>query len=260
MYLQETGELHAKKPHINKRENLASFLFFIVQSGSGTLTCEEREYSLSQGDCVFIDCRKAYSHRSSSDLWDLRWVHFYGANMNGIYAKYLERCGQPCFHAVDATAFEKNLDELFRIASSEDFVRDMRIFECLTGLLTQVMSQSWQPVKRAVTNLKKQNLTKVRVYLDEHFKEKISLECLSELFFINKFYLTRIFKEQFGVSITTYLLQKKITKAKQLLRFSDNNIESIGIECGLGEPYYFSRMFKKVEGISPTEYRQSWFG
>ena len=65
---------------------------------------------------------------------------------------------------------------------------------------------------------------------------------------LNKFYLTRIFKEQFGTSINSYLIEKRITHAKQLLRFTDKSVESIGMECGMGAPYYFSRMFKNVEG------------
>ena len=98
----------------------------------------------------------------------------------------------------------------------------------------------------------------IRDYLDGHFTEKISLDALAEQFFISKFYLTRVFKEQFGVSISTYLLNKRITKAKQLLRFSDRKLEDIGYQCGLGAPHYFSRVFKQVEGVTPSEFREKW--
>ena len=78
------------------------------------------------------------------------------------------------------------------------------------------------------------------------------------MFYINKFYLTRIFKEKFGVTLNNYLLQIRITHAKQLLRFTDKTVETIGVECGMGSVHYFSRMFKKIEGISPSEYRKIW--
>ena len=62
LFLQETGNLVAIRPHTSSRVNLSSFLFFIVTSGSGELEYEGEVYSLSSGDCVFIDCEKAYSH------------------------------------------------------------------------------------------------------------------------------------------------------------------------------------------------------
>ena len=62
----------------------------------------------------------------------------------------------------------------------------------------------------------------------------------------------------YGVSINTYVLNLRITKAKQMLRFTDKKMEDIGYQCGLGAPHYFSRIFKQVEGITPSEFREKW--
>ena len=124
-------------------------------------------------------------------------------------------------------------------------------------LLSALMQESCQPEKQQTAS-RRQDLTKVRNYLDEHFTEKITLDELSDSFFINKFYLVRLFKEQYGQSINHYLQQIRITKAKQLLRFTDKTVEQIGLECGLGAHSYFTRTFKKVEGITPSEFRSQW--
>ena len=55
-----------------------------------------------------------------------------------------------------------------------------------------------------------------------------------------------------------YVLNLRITKAKQMLRFTDKKLEDIGYQCGLGAPHYFSRIFKQVEGITPSEFREKW--
>ena len=91
IHLQEAGLLHAQRPHVSRRNNLSSYLFFIVLEGEGNLEYEGRTYSLVQGDCVFVDCHKPYAHICSESLWSLKWVHFYGPNMGGIYGKYVER-------------------------------------------------------------------------------------------------------------------------------------------------------------------------
>lgn len=256
--LQETGSLKAQKPHKSARENLASFLFFIVKNGNGTLTYGNRVYELSEGDCAFIDCTHAYIHETTDVLWSLSWVHFYGPTMHRIYEKFTERCGQPVFHPAEPDAFLQLLAELYNIADSEDFVRDMLINEKLSALLTWIMKECWNTGRAHREANKKQYLQDIKEFLETHYAEKISLDMLSDRFYINKFYLTRIFKEQFGVSVNTYLLQIRITHAKQMLRFTDETLEAIGLACGMGDGAYFSRMFKKIEGIAPGEYRKRW--
>ena len=77
-------------------------------------------------------------------------------------------------------------------------------------------------------------------------------------FYINKFYLTKIFKEVYGTTVNGYVIARRITRAKQLLRFSELSVEEVGEAVGMPEPDYFSRVFKKIEGISPREYRKKW--
>ena len=215
-------------------------------------------YELSGGDCAFIDCRREYSHRSSEDLWTLKWAHFYGPNMTGIYEKYVERGGRPVFHPENPGPCAELLGQLYQIAGSADYIRDMHIFEKITSLLAFLMAESWHPELKIHTGSKRQSLQNVKDYLDRHYKEKITLDELSGRFFINKFYLTRIFKEQFGASINSYLAQVRVTHAKQLLRFTDLTVEQVGRQCGIEEPAYFARVFKKVEGVAPGEYRRMW--
>ncbi len=258
LHLQETGQLQARQPHISHRENLLSYLFFVVLEGSGYLTYDGQEYSLQKGDCVFLDCRNSYSHCSSENLWTLQWVHFYGPSMHTIYEKYLQRGGLLLFPATNPEAYASLLQKLFTIASSDNYVKDMQINETLSSLLTLLMQESWHPDKNASQASGKRNLREVKDYIDLYFAQKITLDNLSQQFFINKFYLTRLFKEQFGISVNNYLLQVRTTQAKQLLRFTDLSIEQIGQKCGLDDANYFSRMFKKMEGITPGEYRKRW--
>lgn len=258
IHLQEVGILKALEPHTSRRDNLTSYLFFIVLSGSGDLVYENRSYKLNPGDCVFIDCKKSYAHTTSNDLWALKWAHFYGPNLNSIYEKYKERGGQVFFHPEYTDSYISLLDQLISVAESEDYIKDMVIFESLTSLLTLIMKESWHPELINPPSVKRQNLQGLKEYLDKNFRHKINLDDLAKSFFINKFYLTRIFKEQFGMSINNYIIQKRITYAKHLLRFTDKNIEEIAIEVGVNDANYFSRMFKKIEEISPGEYRRMW--
>ena len=258
LYLQEIGELEAKRSHTSSRSNLQSFLFFMVVSGAGTLVYGEKSYSLKAGDCVFINCAESYSHITDQDnLWTLRWIHFYGPSMLSIYDKYKERGGRPVFHPNDSTLFQEEWEKLFEIAGSSEYIRDMIINQHLSSLLTLIMSESWHPEDQVLAK-KKASVNGVKEYVDLHYNEKLALDDLAALFYINKYYLVKVFKEQFGQSLSSYILSVRITKAKQLLRFSDKTVEQIGYECGLGAPHYFSQTFKSVEGVPPSVYRKQW--
>ena len=165
LQLQEIGSLQATHSHTSIRTDLVCFLCFVVLSGKGSLKYEGVDYELEAGDCVFIDCRKAYSHSTgySSDghtsvdnhtapvenknvnLWSLQWCHFYAPSLPAVYEKYKERGGRPVFHPDDLTPFRLLLTDLYNLASSSDYIRDMRINEKLGTLLTLLMEQSWHP-------------------------------------------------------------------------------------------------------------------
>ncbi|MCD7739467.1 MAG: AraC family transcriptional regulator [Lachnospiraceae bacterium] len=259
LYLQEIGSLKAISPHTSGRSNLSSYLFFIVLEGTGELTYNGTLYQLSAGDCVFINCKNAYSQSSSEDLWTLKWCHFYGSNLAGIYNKYVERGGYPVFPAQNPRTYERLLDELYTCADSDAYTRDMRIYDKLSSLTALLMEESWhQDVKTGASS--RRNVLEIKDYIDANYREKLTLEGLAGLFFINKHYLARCFKEQCGTSVAAYIQQVRITRAKSLLRFSEDTIEKIGEECGIPDANYFARVFKKVEGITPGEYRKLWKG
>ncbi len=257
LYLQEIGRLKALKTHTSKRQNLSSFLFFYVRSGSGILDYQGKEYAVKEGDCAFINCQNLYSHRTSENLWSLEWIHFNGDMVLPVYMKYLDRGGQPVFRPDNPEKAQKIWDAINNVAHSSDYIRDIRINESLTSLMTFLMEFSWNPDADRESSGSK-SVYAIKEYLDSHYKEKITLDMLSEYFLKNKYTLSRNFKEQFGTSIINYLLMTRITHAKQLLRFTDMTVEEIGAGCGISPLYYFSRIFKQIEGISPLEYRLQW--
>lgn len=258
IYLQEAGQLTALRQHTSKRQKLKSYLFFIVTHGAGKFTYEDETYDLTEGSCVFIDCHKKYSHETSGDyLWHLTWAHFYGDLMESIYAEYLSNGAKPVFHTKHESEYilliERIMDEVRNVENS----RDMLLFQELTTLITKIMMESSAAFHSDQTTTQAK-LFNIREHLNKHYKDKIALDDLEREFHVNKYYLTRIFKQQFGTTVANYLIQQRITNAKYLLRFSDKTIEDIGYSCGVNDPSYFNRMFKKIEGVSPSEFRSIW--
>jgi len=99
-------------------------------------------------------------------------------------------------------------------------------------------------------------IAKAKAYINENYHRDISLEEVSRSVDISSYYFSKLFKEETGENFIEYLTSVRIEKAKALLHNKDISIKSICIETGYSDPNYFSRIFKKQVGITPTEFRE----
>jgi AraC-like DNA-binding protein len=94
-------------------------------------------------------------------------------------------------------------------------------------------------------------------YIHTHYDENISLDALSEQFFISSSYLSREFKHVTGFNLSNYIQLTRIKNAQYQLISSNKKISQIAEECGFSSFSQFNRIFNKISGASPREYRQS---
>ena len=94
-------------------------------------------------------------------------------------------------------------------------------------------------------------------YIDENYSRTITLDSLAEIAHVNKYYLSHSFKREYGTSPIDYLMKRRITEAKALLTSTDFSLTQIAEQIGFRSLAYFSKCFRKVEDISPNEYRKT---
>ena len=97
----------------------------------------------------------------------------------------------------------------------------------------------------------------VRHYIDNHFKENINLDMLSELVHVNKYYMVHSFTKEYGISPINYLISRRIEESKYLLSDTDHSLSQISHMLGFSSPRYFSQSFRRLEDMSPMEFRRS---
>ncbi|WP_202077917.1 response regulator transcription factor [Caldalkalibacillus salinus] len=98
-------------------------------------------------------------------------------------------------------------------------------------------------------------LEKAKLYIEEHYNEEMTLDSVSKYINLSPYYFSKIFKEAFQMNFIDYLTHIRIEKAKSLMASSSYSLKEICYEVGYRDPNYFSRVFKKSEGITPSEYR-----
>ena len=93
------------------------------------------------------------------------------------------------------------------------------------------------------------------LFMQEHINENITLNELSHRYNYSSSRFSSLFKQRTGYAPIDYFIQMKMQKASQHLGISDKSIKDIALSMGFDDPYYFSKRFTKVMGMSPTRYR-----
>ncbi|MBE7725065.1 MAG: helix-turn-helix domain-containing protein [Enterocloster citroniae] len=94
-------------------------------------------------------------------------------------------------------------------------------------------------------------------YINHHFMEQFTIEDIATELFLNKDYISHVFKDETGYSIMNYVISLRINHAKLLLAETDQSVTDIALECGYTDFNYFSKQFKKLTHLSPSEFRKS---
>ena len=92
-------------------------------------------------------------------------------------------------------------------------------------------------------------------YLKEHYNENITGDKLSDIFKYHPYHISREIKKATGMSIKTYVMDLKIKASENFLLSTDKSITQIASECGFTDAAYFTKIFKRIKGITPKEYR-----
>lgn len=99
-------------------------------------------------------------------------------------------------------------------------------------------------------------MQQAKTYIDQHFSEDISLETLAAYLHLNPIYVSKLFKDKLNINYIDYLSEIRIKHAKKRLLEQETSTKEIAYDVGYRDLNYFSKVFKKYTGYSPTEYRK----
>ncbi|MNN39328.1 HTH-type transcriptional activator Btr [compost metagenome] len=97
----------------------------------------------------------------------------------------------------------------------------------------------------------------VKRWVSANYNQHADLNTLAGMVFLTPSYLSKLFKQETGLTLTDYIIEIRIRKAKQLLKNAhDLKVHEIGTEVGYPDPAYFNKLFKRIVGVTPNEYKR----
>lgn len=157
------------------------------------------------------------------------------------------------YHFENDTEITGLINKMMRLCMSADKAKDIYADLSMKELLIRlVQSQNLHQTENKRNNGTR--LGAVLQYIHRHLHEKLSVEALSRKACLNRSQFFRLFKDQFGLTPVEYINRERLRLAKKMILQSQETISSISYQCGFSDINYFSRLFKRSEGVSPTEY------
>lgn len=236
--------------HVVRPEGLVSCQILFTRSGSGVLRIDGREIPQTPGSLFFLTPGIPHEYfPDSGGAWETAWVVFRGEHLRDIvsamgFAPWNETGG------ADLSGCERIFSRIMSAAAdplSGGERCSLLVYEYLLEVRSLLLSG----------NSREGGLTAPAVrYMDENFSRDITLEELARLCGVSLQHFCRVFRRQFGMRPMEYLAQRRIAEAKRLLSSTGYSVSDISRMTGYSTPTYFGTVFRRYEGMSPSEWRR----
>ena len=228
-----------------------------IAAGKAHFHFDGKEQIVTAGHMVLYRPKEPQKYEYyGEDQTEVYWVHFTGGNVKNILRSYGLTDDKRVFYCGSGLDYQN----LFRTMINELQMCKVNYAEMLEMYLRQIFIM----LQRYFLNsLKTDNahvveeINKATLYFNEHYSEDISIDDYAQNNHVSVSWFIRTFKQCTGSTPMQYILSKRIYNAEILLHDSTYNVTEIAEIVGYDNPLYFSRIFKKVKGISPSEYRKN---
>lgn len=251
----EAGLFYAQQRFSTARTDKESYILFYTLRGAGLIEQDGNHVVLETGQALLLNCRTAQSYCTApgQSCWHHYWVHLDGAGVAAMEPLLL-----PDKKLTPVQLTGVRMQELFELVLEQ---MELGTVDSMvqTGLALHEMlalcAQSLFAQAEMTTN--RQLILQAAETLRKNYRQELSLADLLSSAHMSKSYFLRLFRRYMGTTPYNYLVNFRITQAKELLVLTDHSISEIAQEAGFGDASNFSTRFAKATGQSPMQYRKS---
>ena len=242
--------------YVNCQGGTPEIILIYCVDGMGWCEFAGKRWQVADGNIIFIPRTLAHTYAADEKRpWSIYWTHFTGQRSLDYLKIFQVTPDNPMIHLPPAAEI---------ISSFEDTYSCLQYGYSFSNLLTlstnlgrflgliNLHRHSANPKTRS-TN---ENIQQSIQFMRDNVEKRLYLEELAQMANLSVTHYSALFKERTGFSPMDYFIRMKIQQASQVLGTTQNTVQDICQELGYDDPYYFSRIFKKVMGKAPTSYRK----
>ncbi|MGN6540831.1 MAG: AraC family transcriptional regulator, partial [Ginsengibacter sp.] len=255
-YVTDIGYYPKAKHHYRERmQGIDQHILIYCIEGKGMAQINDEEYDLAPGDFIVIPANTMHQYGAdAANPWTIYWVHFKGDFTNKIIETFLQKniSFKGMIHYQDGRIrlFEEMYSNLEMGYSADNL--------CYVNMCLQYFLSSFIFHDHYHIADKKQSNDAINcsiAFMQENIDKMLTLKLLAESVHLSASHFSFLFRKKTGFSPIEHFNHLKVQKACQYLLFTDLRIKEISDKLGMEDPYYFSRMFTKIMGMSPSAYR-----
>lgn len=264
LQVHSTGHFSQQPDHRTARKTASDYLLIWVLGGEGFGKTRSQRVEVSAGH--LLSFLPDYQHAYGSDAqnpWDILWVHF-GGKMANQYAQAIRQYGHPVTFLghdenlrgqfEDLMAATMGLEHVHRDTAGNQDILTGQMLGALLGRIIYLLEQQTKNHSNEQSN--QLNITELRRYIHRNLTTPLTLKELAESNHLSATHFSRLFRQHFGTSPMHYVIEQRMARAATLLTETTSPISLIGNAVGYDDAYYFSRLFKRIIGMTPRDYRQ----
>ncbi len=249
IYLVSLG-MHECQPYVRRGTEYAFPQLFYCTKGKGILRTADGVYEIKGGTGFFLPASYPHEYYPDGDVWDNHWI------IPGGYA---------CDEMLRGMGLDRlrvfTLDNTDRLDSIFSDIHNVLLHDGISGnirasgYLYDLLIEFDRQLNHIGTVKTDPPLRKCIDFINTGYQQKITMDDLCALTGMTKQHICRLFRTVLGARPMEYTAKRRIQAAKELLSGSDRSIEEIAELTGFGSSSYFCKLFRRYEGITPTQFR-----
>lgn len=273
------GNLISKDGFVHMKRTASFWVFITIIKGTLHITQNGIPYSVSEGESILLlENVYHFGHKPSEGELSYYWVEFTLTdpnykiyNFGSLNRRYQKdwitilnndnnSLTEKCIIPVTSTVGQEKISliffsQLLGLATREQYKNTPRCFHATNLLLNQVYNETLPDVLNKSGTIPKKISTIIE-WISSHYMEHITASSVAEQFMYNPSYLSNIFKQYTGRSLTDFINNYRIEVAKNLLGSNDHyTLKAIALQTGFPDDKYFMRVFHKYTNMTPKEYK-----